>query len=237
MSTRPPLTPAESERAVDVALGQLDGADRTEAARLMREHPGFRAEVERWSRMLQPLLDEVEPRDPPAGLYDGIERALDPLAANDAAPLAVRLRRWQWFGGGMSALAATLAFVLFTAQPPAPIAPPPSAPPMVAALSGDGPGRMVAMWNATDRSLMVAATAPMPDDAGRDHELWLIPADGTPRSMGVMPKGTMRATVPMPLASQFAQGATLAISVEPIGGSPTGLPTGPVIASGTLSAT
>jgi anti-sigma-K factor RskA len=108
---------------------------------------------------------------------------------------------------------------------------------MVAAIAGEGPGRMVAMWNGTERSLMVAATAPMPDDPGHAHELWLIPADGKPRSMGVMPKGTMRATVPMPMAAQFAEGATLAISVEPMDGSPTGLPTGPVVASGTLRAT
>jgi anti-sigma-K factor RskA len=31
------------------------------------------------------------------------------------------------------------------------------------------------------------------------------------------------------------QGATIAISVEPRGGSPTGAPTGPVIASGSLT--
>ena len=36
------------------------------------------------------------------------------------------------------------------------------------------------------------------------------------------------------LAELMRQGATIAISVEPPGGSPTGAPTGPVIASGTL---
>jgi anti-sigma-K factor RskA len=237
MSTRPPLSTAEADLAADFALGQLDGAAHANAVRLMREHPGFRAEVARWSTVLVPLFDEVEAREPPAGLYEGIERQLGPSAANDDAPLRTRLRRWQWFGGGMSALAAALALVLVTAQPPAPIPPPEPSSPMVAAIAGEGPGRMVAMWNGTERSLMVAATAPMPDDPGHAHELWLIPADGKPRSMGVMPKGTMRATVPMPMAAQFAEGATLAISVEPMDGSPTGLPTGPVVASGTLRAT
>jgi anti-sigma-K factor RskA len=37
------------------------------------------------------------------------------------------------------------------------------------------------------------------------------------------------------LAELMRNGATIAISVEPRGGSPTGAPTGPVIASGALT--
>ena len=37
------------------------------------------------------------------------------------------------------------------------------------------------------------------------------------------------------VAKLLQQGATIAISVEPPGGSPTGAPTGPVVASGSLS--
>jgi anti-sigma-K factor RskA len=37
------------------------------------------------------------------------------------------------------------------------------------------------------------------------------------------------------LAQLLRQGATIAISVEPPGGSPTGAPTGPVVASGPLN--
>jgi anti-sigma-K factor RskA len=64
--------------------------------------------------------------------------------------------------------------------------------------------------------------------------LWLIPADGTPHSIGVMPEKTMRVTVDEKMADQFDTGVTLAVSLEPAGGSPTGLPTGPVLASGKL---
>jgi len=39
------------------------------------------------------------------------------------------------------------------------------------------------------------------------------------------------------LARLLQQGATIAISVEPPGGSPTGSPTGPVVASGALAKT
>jgi anti-sigma-K factor RskA len=243
MSTRPPLTLAEADLAADFALGQLDSGAHANAIRLLREHPAFRAEVGRWTGMLTPMFEEVEPREPPAGLFDSIASRLDPRAANDDDALRTRLRRWQWFGGGASAIAAALALVLVTTQPPAPIAPtPPTAtvsapqPPMIATIASDGPGKMIAVWNGGERSLTVAAASPMPDAPGHAHELWLIPADGKPRSMGVMPQGDMHATVPDAMAAQFAEGATLAISVEPMGGSPSGQPTGPVIASGALHA-
>lgn len=242
MSSRPPLSPADAELAADFALGQLDGAALADAEHMVRDDPAFRAEVGRLTTLLAPMLDEVEPREPPAGLFDSIAGRLGHRAANDDEALRSRLRRWQWIGGGASALAAALALVLVTAQPPAPIAPPPTVsvpaprPPMIATIASDGPGMMIAVWNGGERSLTLAAASPMPDAPGRAHELWLIPADGKPRSMGVMPKGDMHATVPEPMAAQFAEGATLAISVEPMGGSPTGLPTGPVIASGAFHA-
>ena len=63
----------------------------------------------------------------------------------------------------------------------------------------------------------------------------MIPKDGTPHSMGVMPPDKpMHAVLPVDVAANFVEGMTLAVSVEPAGGSPSGLPTGPVIASGAL---
>jgi anti-sigma-K factor RskA len=64
----------------------------------------------------------------------------------------------------------------------------------------------------------------------------VIPADGKPRSLGTMGDSKM---THMQLADAIAQllqqGATIAISVEPPGGSPTGAPTGPVVAAGALT--
>jgi anti-sigma-K factor RskA len=75
----------------------------------------------------------------------------------------------------------------------------------------------------------------MPEDR-RVPELWIIPADGKPRSLGLMPAGGPSS---MPVAPghkpHLHQGATFAISREPPGGSPTGAPTGPVIASGKIT--
>jgi anti-sigma-K factor RskA len=64
-------------------------------------------------------------------------------------------------------------------------------------------------------------------------ELWLIEGDAAPVSLGVLPEAP-QARVPLDraLAARIAAGALLAISDEPEGGSPTGAPTGAVLAAG-----
>ncbi|RVA20427.1 anti-sigma factor, partial [Mesorhizobium sp. M7D.F.Ca.US.004.03.1.1] len=71
--------------------------------------------------------------------------------------------------------------------------------------------------------------------AGKDFELWMIEGKNPPVSMGVIPAGATAHIVVSPAAQQkLAQGAVLAVSLEPAGGSPTGQPTGPVVAAGDL---
>ncbi|MEO8176367.1 MAG: anti-sigma factor [Sphingomicrobium sp.] len=228
--------------AAEFALGALSGPELAQARALAASDPRFRAEIARWSGRLSPLLEEVASVEPPAALWSGIERSLTGPAASGANVIQLRRRvgLWRGIAGGAMALAASLALVLVTRPPPA--APPAIAPvtveapaPMVAMLDDDAHDmKLVASWNPAQRRLMVAAASdirPGPDHA---HELWMIPADGKPRSLGTMPGPKMRATLDLPMASQLREGVTLALSVEPIGGSPTGLPTGPVVASGKL---
>jgi anti-sigma-K factor RskA len=66
--------------------------------------------------------------------------------------------------------------------------------------------------------------------------LWLIPEGGQPLSLGVVSaEGVQRRVLEPALALRFAAGATVAVSDEPEGGSPTGQPTGDVLAAGSLS--
>ena len=68
---------------------------------------------------------------------------------------------------------------------------------------------------------------------GRALEMWLVAGDNAPVSLGVWPKGQANAVLDIPadLALQMA-GGVLAVSDEPEGGSPTGAPTGDVLAVG-----
>ena len=86
------------------------------------------------------------------------------------------------------------------------------------------------------RGTIAVVPAAFSADATRVPELWLIPADGKPRPLGLLrADSAVTITIPAELAAQTVSNAVLAVSLEPPGGSPTGLPTGPVIATGKLT--
>lgn len=244
MTDRRTLSPEDRDSlAAEYALGVLDGEDLASARSLLASDPDFAREVARWSGRLAPLLDEVEQTPPPQRLWRSISDRLGP----DLRPSAEihQLRRnvsvWRGISAGAMAIAASLALFLVvqprTVTAPAPVEQPAQAPPPLVAMIGNDEAAMamVATWDSANRRLLVAAADPMPRAAGRTHELWVIPADGTPRSLGTMADDpTIRMQVAEPMASELQEGVTLAVSVEPAGGSPTGQPTGPVIASGKL---
>jgi anti-sigma-K factor RskA len=238
--TPPPVRSDERDQlAAELALGILQGDDLARARSLFAEDAQFRASVGEWLGRFAPLLDEVEPVEPGAGVWPAIERRLGaPAPANDnVRSIRRKLSLWRGIAAGASALAASLALVMVTRAPE--VAPPitAQAPPAMVAMLGDEQkgGMLVASWNPAQNSLRLSAATPLPGDPAHAHELWVIPADGTPRSLGTMPiAAKMQMRVQPQLSRELLEGATLAVSVEPLGGSPTGLPTGPVIASGKL---
>ena len=239
MSTRPPKTTDQDQLAAEYALGVLAADEHARARELERADADFRALVARWRGRLAPLMDEIPAVSAPSSLWARIEQRLGGAANDNDAALRRRVTLWQGITGAMTAIAAALALVLVQ-QPrsvPAPVpVERPSAPPMVALL-GDEAQKMkvVASWDPASRQLVLAVAGDMPADPNHAHELWVIPADGTPRSLGVMPSDKrMHMRLADALARLLQQGATIAISVEPSGGSPTGQPTGPVVAAGPL---
>lgn len=72
--------------------------------------------------------------------------------------------------------------------------------------------------------LQVTRVAGVPAVAGQVHELWVIAPGAAPVSLGLLDDPQLVVTYPRPPA-----GWTLAVSIEPAGGSQTGAPTGPVI--------
>jgi anti-sigma-K factor RskA len=228
--------------AAEHALGLLTGDELARAQARLGSDPGFAADVARWRGRLAPLHRESEDVDPPGQLWSRIAAAIgDAAPANDNnTSLRRRLALWRSFGAGMTAVAAALALVLLvpakpTVSPaPAPVERPAAAP-MVAMLGDAQATKVVASWDPNARQLVLAVAGDMPGDPAHSHELWVIPSDGKPRSLGTMDdRREMHMRLADALAALLQQGATIAISVEPRGGSTTGAPTGPVVASGAL---
>lgn len=229
--------------AGEYALGLLAGDDLRLARDRAASDPEFAAEVARWRGRLSGLYSQTEVIDPPTDVWHRVAANLPgPKADNDnSTSLRGRLLVWKSIAGGMTAIAASLALLLIfkPQQPPAPTIDHSSAAavqPMVAMLGNEGSMKVVASWDPGGRQLILAVPGEMATDPTHSNELWVIPAGGKPKSLGTMPASKqMHMQLANALATLLQQGATIAISVEPRGGSPTGSPTGPVVASGALT--
>jgi len=245
MSDKTPIPPVEDApdmTAAELALGLLDGEERSAALRRLLTDRAFAADVETWRGHLAQLFD-LWPEVPVSGnVFGRVERSLDWPAAQPvmAAPAT---RRWMWpaMTGLSSIAAAGLLLVLVTRPAPQPsVAPKPVATApvpatmLVAAVTpGKGGAPMTAVYDPASGGMRVTAQAMA--DVKRSAELWVIAGDGVPHSLGLLPAGGGQIAIATANRARLAAGATLAVSLEPIGGSPTGLPTGPVVATGALS--
>jgi anti-sigma-K factor RskA len=230
----------ERDLAAEYALGVLSGEELREARQRAASDAEFAQAVARWRGRLAPLGAEVEAAAPPRSVWTKIEQAIPKAAGGASNVIALRRRVSLWRGAtaAMTALAATLAGVLvFQPRAEPPVVQRPAGAPMVAMLSDEQKQmKVMASWNPGSRQLVLAVASDMPADPRHAHELWVIPAGGKPRSLGTMGSAKqMHMRLADAIATLMESGATVAISVEPPGGSPTGAPTGPVIAAGALT--
>ncbi|HEX5380453.1 MAG TPA: anti-sigma factor [Phenylobacterium sp.] len=223
--------------AAEHALGVLNAGERAAAELRMAREPAFAAHVEAWRERLAPMLDAVASVAPPEGLWPRIERQ---LPANDNADAGLGARFWRRTAVGAMGLAAAsfVAVVMLATQKPQIVVQPPPAPAQVLNAridTPDGQHLFVAAYDPDRKAVMISSLVPPGTGAGHVHQLWLIPADGKPRSLGFVTPGTSVALpVSAPLAGMTDDKAALAVSVEEPGGSHKDGPTGPVVAVGKL---
>ncbi|MFX0545719.1 anti-sigma factor [Roseovarius sp. S1116L3] len=232
MTAPPPYDEDDRVLAGEYALGLL-GHDAAAAfeARLVAE-PELRALYAAWAEDLAGLTDGIAPVAPPAPMKAQVEaRAFGTVSPR--RPFA-GLRGLAWLVGGAVAAALAVFVALDTGllgQGPALQ----GAPEYIAEVAADdGSLVILASYDADERALTVerrTGTAP----AGRVLELWLIAGEDAPVSLGVLPEGEGALLDMDPALAARLPGGVLAISDEPPGGSPTGAPTGSVLATGVVA--
>ena len=224
--------------AAEHALRLLEGEELLEAYRLAATDEDFAREVAAWEERLAPMFDEIGEADVPPELWERIRARISDDASSAVVTLRRSLNRWKGIAATAAALAASLLLVVAwqvtrpDAPAPAPVAVE-RAPLLTASVASED--RSLVLFAAFEAGELVVVPARVEAQPGRDHELWIIGADAQPRSLGLIEPGEpRRIAVPAPLIGDFEAQGTLAVSVEPEGGSPTGLPTGPVVATGNL---
>ncbi len=222
--------------AAEYVVGALSADDRRAVAARIESDAGFARLVERWEANLAPMQDGFEPVEPPASLKQKLDERLFAATAGPAGAQAARGGLWQSlaFWRGLAA-AAVLAVAVLAAQPFLLEQPEPQASRLVASLAPrESDVHYFVVYDARTADIGLSHVTGE-RQSGRDFELWVVEDDRPPVSLGVIPAGsTVHLAVDQALRAKIEQGAIFSISLEPQGGSPTGQPTGPVVAAGDL---
>jgi anti-sigma-K factor RskA len=230
--------------AAQYALGVLRGGARRRLERLAHEEPAVRAAILRWQGRLAGVAELQAAAEPVDKVWCGIEERLGWKAAETRGPRPPASapdrgaasgwwqRLWSapvfWRGAAAAmALVAVLAIGIgmrLAQQGEA-------APAEVIAVLNDDRAQpaMLVSWDAGARKLILRRLDHLTLSDQQVFQLWALPEGGKPQSLGVIgrvPQARLAAQWPAPVPA-------LAVSVEPVGGSPNADgPSGPVVFKG-----
>ena len=219
--------------AGEYVLGVLDAAASAQVRLRAAAEPELARAISAWERRLAPMADLVLPVQPSADIWPRIDASLTmppqivPLRQSGGGTLWNRPGFWRATTAAAAALAAVFAGIAFTPRQPVLMMPDMAA----ALIQAGGPSTTWLVQAMPDGTLRVRALGDVAVPTGRDLELWAL-AEGasTPVSLGVLPPEGAR----IGRKPDIRPRTKILISLEPKGGSPTGLPTGPVMYSGEL---
>ncbi|WP_248749423.1 anti-sigma factor [Pseudomonas sp. MWU15-20650] len=211
--------------AADYAIGMMPATARRRFESLLLEDAALRAELGQWQDALASLTGTVPERPVPEPVWAGIKARIEPQV------LHVPAKKPFWMNVRVLAAACAVVVALFVG---------------VLYQRDIGVEYNATLVSASQQPalqikafadhlqvepLALAAVAPT-----RALELWAIPTGGKPVSLGLLPT-TGKGRISLSKAQQTLLNTplTLAVSLEPQGGSPTGQPTGPVLYQGQLA--
>lgn len=211
--------------AADYAIGLMPATARRRFDALLLDDPALRVELGHWQTALASLTGALPERPVPERVWQGIQARIEPQVLH----LPAKKPFWKQFRVLAAACAVVVAIfvgvlyqrdygVEYSAT-------------LVAA--NQQPALQVKAFadHLQIEPLTLAAV-----EAARDLELWAIPAGGKPISLGVVPSaGKGRIQLSEAQRALLTAPLTLAVTLEPRGGSPSGQPTGPVLYKGELA--
>ena len=219
--------------AAEYALGTASPRVRRRLAAVARRDRTVAAALSAWERRLAVFAEGVPGIAPPPRVWREIvaRLGLDPEGASRTrVAWWQRVQLWRALAVSSFVVAVALGVVEYQRQGQ------PVAAPLVVVLAGaDAKPGLIATATHGERFLTLKSIGNTAPAAGKVFELWALPQAGVPRSLGVIPSGgVVRVPLAAPVDESLSNIPSLAVSLEPPGGSPTGQPTGPVLYSGSI---
>ena len=213
--------------AAEYVLGTMKGRARKRFTKLMAEHQWIRAAVWSWEEQITPLAESVNDVQPSSKVWKNIFKSI-----GTSSPVKQQ-RGSLWFWQGLSALSTALSVVLLALLLTNPTAIPQNEPNYISVVNNE---TAQPLWlisaNIETGEINFKAVNATATQLDKAFELWMLPTDDSPpRSLGLLPVDHQEVSINLPpaLKALLTNAKGLAVSLEPAGGSTTGLPTGPVL--------
>lgn len=222
--------------AAEYTLGTLKGGARRRLESWLADDAALRFAISEWQDRLNPMSEFATPEQPSPEVWRAISKQIGLKKAEQQSRksfwLGLRedLSFWRGLGMTSTALATVLIAILLTRQPEVAV---PQAPMFVATLTNEQAQPIALVTgDAHNHKMVIKVVTRQPVAEDKSLELWAVPKDGAPRSLGLIAAdGTV--TLPMPADAAPDSIPVLAVTLEPKGGSPNpNGPTGPVVFKG-----
>ncbi len=210
--------------AADYAIGLMPAAARRRFEQLLLDDAELRVELAKWQESLTRLNEPLVDVPVPDRVWTAINARIEPQELH----MPAKRPFWNWLRVTVavcSLLVAVTLGILYHRD---------NAQYSATLLSASAQPAL--RIKAHDDYLQIEPLTLAAVDPKHSLELWAIPAEGKPVSLGVIPAGGKgRVALSEEQHALLGKPIALAVSLEPEGGSPTGQPTGPVLYQGALA--
>lgn len=243
----------------EYVLGTLDGQDRAVIDAVIKHDEAIRQMVIEWENTLQPIANSQPSTQPPSHVWERVARRINTVDAehygdsahhdlydgsqtssaeitsaesdNSTAVQMHKLAHWRVLAV-MSVAASLLMGAIILNGIFNPISN--NVFDQLTIIENE---QQAALWHvstSTDRALVsVTALSDIPVNDNESLQLWMALPDNSVVSMGLLPTENNVTELLSP-AVDLSQGIAYAVSLEPKGGSPKAVPTGPVLYQGSV---
>ncbi len=214
---------ANEHGAAEYVLGTMTGEERMQFERRMASDFSLQAEVTAWEERLSPMLDLVDPVDPPAMVWSQIQQRLEPKQKK--ANLWSSVGFWRNLGMVATALVLVMGLTTFGVQRDTTLDQ------VLMVTNNQAQVEWIVGTPGRNDMVHVKAVAPPNLPKGMVCRLWIEKPDGSLMPVGVLPEsGMAKMKVPVQLEAK----SNFKVSIEHKDNMPKQKPAGKIVFQGNL---
>ena len=224
MTTRQNRDQEISDMAAEYVLGTMSDSERSEFANRLLDDRQLQAEVTAWEQRLSPLLETVDPVQPPPQVWRDLEKRMGSQSGIS--------RLWNslgfWRNLAIAASTAVIVLSLTTMQVRHDGA---EMDQMLVVMNDQSQAGWIVSADASGARLKVKAVDPTEMPPGEFCQLWMEGADGSPMPVGALPHSGSES---MPIPAVLTDGSKFQVTVEDSSRGPMKQPSDRIVFAGSM---